>query len=106
MVVFAALEKMVSNPMCHGCPFLHAATEFPEETHPGHHLALEHKQAVRARFQALAAQAGAQYPEILADQLMLLMDGAHLQSRMFGPTNPVVYVAQVAVALIDVQLPG
>lgn len=103
VAVFEALEAYVSNPICHGCPFLHVAAEFPDETYPGHRLALEHKQAVRARFHELAAQAGAQQPEVLADQLMLLMDGAYLQARMFGPTNPAAHVAQAAVALLDAQ---
>lgn len=49
---FRALEKLASKPTCYGCPFLNAAVDFPERDHPGHQVALEHKQAVRARFHA------------------------------------------------------
>lgn len=106
LAVFEALASLVSNPACYGCPFLHAATEFPEVDHPSHRVALNHKQAVRSRLQELAVQAGARHPEMLADQLLLLMDGAFIQTRMFGPTNPATHVAQAAGALIDAQLSG
>ncbi len=104
VAVFEALEKLVATPICYGCPFLHVATEFPDEGHPGHQVARQHKLAVRARFQDLAAQAGARQPEVLADQLLLLMDGAYLQARMFGPANPASHVAQAARILIDAQV--
>ena len=104
VAVFEALASQVTNPICYGCPFLHAATEFPEEDHPGHRVALNHKLAVHARLQELATQAGARQPGLLADQLMLLMDGAYLQARMFGPKSPATHVAQAAVTLIDAQL--
>lgn len=103
LAVFEALAALVSKPTCYGCPFLHAATEFPALEHPGHRVALEHKQAVRTRLRELATQAGAYQPDVLADQLLLLMDGAFLQARMFGPTNPTVHVAQAAATLIEAQ---
>lgn len=102
--VFEALEQLVTTPICHGCPFLHAATEFPEEGHPGHQVAQQHKQAVHARLQDLGKQAGARQPEVLANHLLLLMDGAYLQARMFGPANPATHVAEAASILIDAQV--
>jgi len=101
---FLALEKLAKKPTCYGCPFLNVATEFPERDYPGHQVALEHKQAVRARFRELAQQAGARSPELLADQLFLLMDGAFMAARMFGVRNPAAGVAQAARTLIEAQL--
>ncbi len=101
---FRALEKLASKPTCHGCPFLNAAVDFPERDHPGHQVALEHKQAVRARFRELAKGAGARAPEVLADQLLLLMDGAFMAVRMFGIRNPAANVAQAAESLVAAQL--
>lgn len=97
---FEALEKLVTTPQCYGCPFLNAVVDFPDANHPGHRVALEHKQAVRARFRELAYQAGAHKAEVLADQLLLLMDGAFMAVRMFGVDNPAVQVAQAAAALL------
>jgi AcrR family transcriptional regulator len=104
LAFFRALEKLAVKPMCYGCPFLNAAVDFPERDHPGHQVALEHKQAVRARFRELAKQAGARSPEALADQLLLLMDGAFMAVRMFGVRNPAAGVTQAAEALIEAQL--
>ncbi len=64
---------------------------------------MAHKTAVRARFRALAAEAGARRPEALADGLVLLMDGAYMAARVFGggPDNPAAHLAETAQALID-----
>lgn len=101
---FEALEKLVTSPQCYGCPFLNTVVDFPEDSHPGHQVALEHKKSVRARFHELAQQAGARAPNILADQLLLLMDGAFMAVRMYGINNPAAHVAEAAEALIAVQV--
>lgn len=88
MAVFGALQKMVSSPTCYGCPFLMAGTEFPDPQHSGHQVALANKQALRARFRQLAAQAHLPEPEALGDHLCLLMDGAFMAVRLFGIDNP------------------
>ena len=101
LAFFRSLQDYVKSPTCYGCPFLNVATEYPETDYPGHHIALEHKQSVRARFRQLAKEAGAQKPEALADQLFLLMDGAYMASRMFGTKNPATQVAEAARVLMD-----
>ena len=45
--LFAALEELVTAPACLGCPFLNAAVDSPVPDHPGHRVALAHKQAMR-----------------------------------------------------------
>jgi AcrR family transcriptional regulator len=104
LAFFKALEKLVSNPVCYGCPFLNAMVDFPERQHPGHIVALNHKEKVRARFAELAAMAGVSEPEILGDQLLLLMDGAFMAVRIFGVNNPAVRVARAAETLIEAQI--
>lgn len=101
---FKALEKLVTSPQCYGCPFLNVVVDFPEGGHPGHQVALEHKQAVRSRFRELAHQAGARAPHMLADQLLLLMDGAFMAVRMYGADNPGAQVAAAAESLIAAQV--
>ncbi len=104
VAVFTALEELVKSPQCYGCAFLVAASEFPELDSPGHKVALAHKQAVRERFRDLARRAGARKPDILANQLLLLMDGAFAAVRMFGPDNPGASIVAAATALIDAHL--
>ncbi len=101
MAFFESLQEYVNTPACYGCPFLNVATEYPETDYPGHQVALEHKQSVRAKFRQLAKEAGAKKPDVLADQLFLLMDGAYMASRMFGANNPAAHVASAARTLIE-----
>ena len=70
--------------------------EFPEPEHPVHQKALAHRDAVRARFRELATEAKLLHPDRLAAHLLLLMDGAYMAARIYGPQNP---GAQVSVAV-------
>ena len=102
LAFFRALQDYVVTPACYGCPFLNVAAEYPETEYAGHQVALEHKQAVRTRFVQLAKEADARQPQALADGLFLLMDGAYMAARMFGPSpnNPAAHVAEAAQQLI------
>lgn len=103
LAFFTALQGYVTTPACFGCPFINVAAEYPEADHAGHRVAIDHKQAVRARFTQLAKHAGAHHPKVLADGLMLLMDGAYMAARMYGASahNPAKHLAQAAQHLLD-----
>lgn len=105
---FQGLQDYVTSPACYGCAFINLAGEYPEPEYAGHKIALEHKQAVRARFLQLAREAGASQPEALADGLLLIMDGAYIAARMYGATaeNPAAHVAEAVAHLIDAYCDG
>lgn len=105
LAFFEALQEYATSPSCHGCPFLNVATEYPESGYSGHRLAFEHKKSVHARFRELSLQAGAHDPDQLADALYLLMDGAYMSARLFGPSpeNPAGRLSNAARALVDAQ---
>jgi AcrR family transcriptional regulator len=103
---FRALGRQATSPTCRGCGFQGAAAEFPDPAHPVHKVALAHKRQVLERFTALGRQARLRSPETLAAQLLLLMDGAWVAARMFGPRNPAARVAEAAQALIDARSTG
>ena len=99
--IFAGLEKLVSSPTCFGCPFLLAAAEFPERGTRAHEVAREHKARLRERLRGLAADAGAEDPSALGDQLLLLMDGAFMAGRLFGSADhPGLHVHGAATGLL------
>jgi hypothetical protein len=100
---FEGLQDYVTSPACFGCPFINIASEYPETSNAGHQIALEHKQSVRARFNQLAIMAGASQPDMLANALLLLMDGAYIAARMYGPEpeNPASNVSDAARQLIE-----
>jgi AcrR family transcriptional regulator len=96
----------VCDPRWRGCPFLNTATEFPEPGHPAYAVILGNKAAVRARLRALAAAAGAHEPDLLAQQLQLLIDGAYAIGQSLGPDGPAKTVAGAGRVLIAAQLPA
>jgi hypothetical protein len=90
------------SPECLGCTFQGTAAEFPDAGHPGHAVARAYKQAVRRRLRELARRAGADDPGELADELLLVMDGAFAAARMFGrPRSPARSTARAATALVE-----
>ena len=64
-------------------------------------MAIRNKEAVRNRLRALSAEAGARDPELLGDQLLLLMDGAFMAVRLFGVRNTAGRVGIMAARAID-----
>jgi AcrR family transcriptional regulator len=103
LAFFESLQSYTLSPQCYGCPFINVATEYPEVDYVGHQVALEHKQGVLARFRELAEEAGAHSPDALAGALFLLMDGAYVAARMFGPspTSPAAHLAETARQIIQ-----
>ena len=106
IAVFDGVAKLTASPECLGCAFVAAAAEFPEHEHPGHRVALEHKTAVALRLRELAEAAGARDPDELAEELLLVMDGAWSASRVFGPGNHGQRAAEAARTLIGAQIDG
>ena len=103
LAFFASLQSYVLSPVCYGCPFINIAAEYPETEYPGHQVALDHKQSVIIRFRQLSEEAGARDPDGLANALFLLMDGAYLAARMFGPStrSPAISLAETARQIIS-----
>jgi AcrR family transcriptional regulator len=101
LAAFDAVAKLATSTRCLGCTFQGAASEFPEIDHPGHRVAIDHKRAVLERFAGLAREAELRDPDGLAAQLLLLMDGAWVAARMFGPDNHAAFVADAARAIVD-----
>jgi AcrR family transcriptional regulator len=106
VVALEATAKLATSAQCLGCTFQAAASEFPELDHRGHRVAIDHKRRVLERLTALARDAALRGPEELAAQLLLLMDGAWVAARMFGPDNHAASVASAARALIEAAQPA
>jgi AcrR family transcriptional regulator len=64
-----------------GCPLVNAAVELPEKAHPARRVIEEHKIAQRAKLVALCGAAGLSEPELLADELYLLLEGARVTAQ-------------------------
>lgn len=104
LAVFEWLDELLAKPDCYGCPFLGTTTEFPELDYPGHQVAIAHKRAVCDRLSALSELAGASNAAELGKHLLLLIDGAFAQRRLFGPAGSGVQLKMIAATLINAHL--
>ncbi|MEE8600088.1 TetR/AcrR family transcriptional regulator [Euzebya tangerina] len=96
------IQVKAVSPSCAGCTFQGAAAEFPDAAHQVHAVAKQHKDALRARLTGLAERAGLAEPARLADELLLLIDGAWAAARMYrGVTgSPAAVLRHAAAAVI------
>jgi AcrR family transcriptional regulator len=67
-----------------GCAFVNCAAEFPDPDHPSRRVVREHKAGVRERLRALAAEAGAKDPVVLAERLFVVLEGAYVTGALEG----------------------
>jgi AcrR family transcriptional regulator len=83
LAIFGWLDGLLASPDSQGCPFLIVASEFPETDYPGHQVAIVHKTKLRDRLTALATASGIKRADELSAGLMLLIDGAFVQLRLY-----------------------
>src|SRR6266446_684003 len=74
----------VSSADERGCPLANAAVELPEKSHPARRVIEEYKTAQRMKLVELARAAGLSEPEMLADELHLLLAGARVSAQSVG----------------------
>jgi len=101
---FAACDERIKEPGFRGCPFLNAMAEIAETEHPAYQHAVQHERALRGRLAQISRQAGARDPEQLADQLLLVVNGALASASLFGEASPAHQLKTIAAHLIDLQL--
>ena len=76
LALFDAHKAWFERSNFRGCMFINAAAEFSGISDPIRQVAEEHKKLMHAHIRGLTSAAGARDPDELADQLMLLIDGA------------------------------
>jgi AcrR family transcriptional regulator len=70
-----------------GCALANAAVELPEHEHPARRVIHAFKQAQRQRLIQLCRAAGLTEPDMLADELFLLLEGARVSAQCVGRDN-------------------
>jgi AcrR family transcriptional regulator len=80
----ADVADHVANTNHRGCALANAAVELPDKTHPARRVIEEYKIAQRGRLARLCRSAGLDEPEMLADELYLLLEGARVTAQSVG----------------------
>ena len=96
--VFDALHRWSQAPDFRGCPFVNVATELADPHHPARAVARDHKLNLERYFAHQARVGGAKNPKLLAEQLLMLFDGAICQAVM--RSAPVPQSARVAAKIL------
>jgi AcrR family transcriptional regulator len=89
-----------------GCDMANAAVELAEIDHPARHVIEEFKTAHRDRLAKLCRDAGIAKPDLLADSLWLLLEGARVSSQSVGATGPGAHLIAIGEALIAAYAQG
>ncbi|MBA2343790.1 MAG: TetR/AcrR family transcriptional regulator [Rubrobacter sp.] len=97
---FDALEGWIEKGNFRGCGFVNAATELPHDGHPARAVVMDQKSWLRGYLEDLAAEGGAENPESLAEQLMILHEGANVASSLNISTNSAQRAREIASLLV------
>jgi AcrR family transcriptional regulator len=85
--VCAWLEEMaghIAEPGERGCALANAAVELAEKDHPARRVIEECKMAQRTRLIRLCRDAGLSEPDMLADELLILLEGVRVTAQSLG----------------------
>jgi AcrR family transcriptional regulator len=91
----------VTDPKSRGCAIANAAVELPEKDHPARCVIEQCKQHSRDRLVELCRAARIEQPELLADQLFMLLEGALVCTQATGRDGPADQFVRAGQALID-----
>jgi AcrR family transcriptional regulator len=88
-----------------GCALVNAAVELPDPKHPARRVVEECKSRNRDQIIELCCKAGLRDPELLADELFLLGEGARVTIQSLGPRVPAGRLAEMFQALVAAHTP-
>jgi AcrR family transcriptional regulator len=100
LTVFDRLSEWAVSPGYRGCPFINTTAELPDPGHPARRVARRYTRQIRDHFARQATLGGADDPLLLADELIVVFDGAIVQAVM-GSTDHGDAAAAAARTLLD-----
>lgn len=102
---FDALRTWFASDDFHGCAFLNAAGEIGDPTSSIRSVSQLHKRRLRDYLRELTAASGLPQPDELAEELLVLIDGAISVALVFGGTEAADTAARVARRLLALSQP-
>lgn len=89
LVVFDALHEWLETTKCRGCAFINVHAELGGSNPVAEEVVKEHTLALTAFLARLAREEGADEPEAVARDLLLIIAGAIVAASIFGDAGPV-----------------
>ena len=100
--VFEALADFLAQTNFRGCPLIFFTSELVDRQHPARQLVERRTAQRRNWFRDLAAQSGATDPDLLAEQLEVLFDGALVVGTKSSEVRPAYAAIAAAKVLLGV----
>ena len=88
-----------------GCALLNAAVELPDPNHPARRVVEGCKSRICDRILELCYKAGLRDPELLADELFLLVEGARVTIQSLEPRGPAERLGEMFQTLVAAHTP-
>lgn len=104
IALFDVLDEWFNHPDYFGCMFLNVCVEFPSPNDPVHRVGMQHYCDGKAEFAELARQAGAKDPELLGEQLLVLMQGTLTHRQVSGDNDAAAKAKPIALAMVDAAI--
>ncbi|MEJ8572557.1 helix-turn-helix domain-containing protein [Microbaculum marinum] len=82
------MAKDVADPDSRGCALANAAVQLPEAGHPARCVIENNKRTHRAHVLALCREAGLRDPDLVADGIFLMLEGARVNIQSEGHGGP------------------
>jgi AcrR family transcriptional regulator len=101
----AEMADHLANPGERGCALANAAVELPDKAHPARRVIEDCKIAQRNRLIDLCRGAGLSDPEMLADELHLLLEGARVTAQSVGADGLGARLTRMGEAMIAAHMP-
>lgn len=101
----ADVATVLADKNHRGCALANAAIELPDRTHPARRVIEEFKLGQRKRLAELCTSAGLTDPEMLADELGLLLEGARVAAQSVGSEGLSARLTRMGEALIAAHEP-
>lgn len=100
LAIFDVLAEWFEQPDFRGCAFINSTVELVDPKHPGYQVAIEHQRSILNYVLGLVTVAELKNPDVLAQQLLVLIEGAIVVSMMQGNADAALCAKQVAAALL------
>jgi AcrR family transcriptional regulator len=100
--VLDGVAESIGRPTYRGCPFINLAIELPDENHPARIIAAASKTRLKTQLENLVAQLSVANPGQVAEQILLLVNGAYANGSIDRHSVTAAGLKDAAAAIIAV----
>ncbi|HUZ75828.1 MAG TPA: helix-turn-helix domain-containing protein [Stellaceae bacterium] len=94
------LGEYKTNEAHRGCAFVNTAIELPDRNHPARRVVEDYKRQARERLVTMCRSASLDDPDLVADEIFLLCEGALVSRQSVGPNGPAARLVEMLQGIV------